>query len=188
MPLVKIIVASTRPGRVGLPIAEWVHAIARERSDIEVELVDLREVNLPIHDEPHHPRLGKYEHEHTRRWSASVERADGFIFVTPEYNHSFPASLKNALDFVFREWAHKPVGIVSYGGVAAGTRSVQALKPVLAALQMIPVLESVNIPFVANLFDADKKLTTDKGLDDAARLMVERLVFWMGHQRPLYRS
>lgn len=188
MPLVQIIVASTRPGRVGLPIAEWILSLARERTDIEVELVDLRDVNLPNFDEPRHPRLGQYEHEHTKRWSASVDRADGFVFVTPEYNHSFPASLKNALDFVFREWAHKPVGFVSYGGVAAGTRSVQALKPVLAALQMVPVLEGVNIPFVQNLFDADKNLKTEKGLDDSARLMLDKLVGWMAHQRPLYRG
>jgi NAD(P)H-dependent FMN reductase len=188
MPHVQIIVASTRQGRIGLPIAEWIAGLAAARSDYTSELVDLRAVNLPMFDEPNHPRLMKYEHEHTKAWSATVAKADGFVFVTPEYNHSFPASLKNAIDYLHNEWSHKPVGFVSYGGVAAGTRSVQALKPVLASLQMVPVLEGVNIPFVHALFNAEKKFVPEKGLDDAARLMLDRVGFWMAHQMPLSRK
>ena len=150
-PLLQIVVGSTRPGRVGLPVAQWFEKVAREHGQFDVELVDLAEVDLPVYDEPHHPRLRRYVHEHTKAWSASVDRADAFVLVMPEYNHSFSSGLKNAIDFVFHEWAHKPVGLVSYGGVGAGIRAVQALKPVLLALQMLPVVEAVPIPFVPTL-------------------------------------
>src|ERR1700712_2192642 len=104
-------------------------------------------------DEPHHPRFGRYEHEHTREWSATVDRADAFVFVTPEYNYGFNAATKNAIDYLHAEWRNKPVGFVSYGGGAAGTRAVQMLKLVVTALGMVPVLESVNIPFVQQFVD-----------------------------------
>src|SRR5690606_20059283 len=93
-----------------------------------VERVDLKEINLPLLDEPKHPRLGEYEHEHTKRWSATVTRADAFVFVTPEYDFGPPASLINALQYLVKEWAYKPVGLLSYGGVSAGLRSANALR------------------------------------------------------------
>lgn len=188
VPIVQIFVCSTREKRIGLPIGQWVEALARKRDDIEVELIDLKEINLPMFDEPHHPRLGKYEHEHTKRWSAVVSRADGFVFVTPEYNHSFPASLKNAIDYLNAEWKFKPVAFVSYGGVAAGTRAVQALKPVLACFHMMPLFEAVNIPFVHALFEHAGKFRPEPGLEEAANTMLDKLVFWMRHQMPLYRE
>jgi NAD(P)H-dependent FMN reductase len=183
----QIIAASTRQERIGFPIAQWIERLAKERDDFTSELIDLREIGLPLFDEPHHPRLGKYVHEHTRRWSALIRQADGYVFVTPEYNHSFPASLKNAIDHLHNEWQFKPVGFVSYGGVAAGTRAVQHLKTVLASLQMVPVLEGVQIPFVKSLFGDDGAFNPDKGLEDAARLMLERTGFWMRQQSPLVR-
>jgi NAD(P)H-dependent FMN reductase len=146
---IQVIVASTRPGRVGLPIAQWVRD-RLEADGYEVDFADLAEIDLPLFNEPKHPRLKQYEHEHTKEWSARVEAADAFIFVMPEYNHSYTAPLKNAIDYLSREWAHKPVGFVSYGGVVGGTRAVQALKPVLAALKMTPIVEAVVIPFVGN--------------------------------------
>jgi NAD(P)H-dependent FMN reductase len=108
--------------------------------------IDLAEVGLPLLDEPNHPRLQQYSHQHTKDWSAAVSRADAFVLVTPEYNHSFPASLKNALDHLVRDRADKPAGIVSYGGVSAGLRAATALKPVLAALRLVLVVEAVSIP------------------------------------------
>jgi NAD(P)H-dependent FMN reductase len=135
----KIITASTRPGRKGPALANWIFDVAKKHNEFSVELLDLAEINLPFLDEPSHPRLQKYTKEHTKKWSATIAAADAFIFVTPEYNYGYPASLKNALDFLFNEWAYKAVAFVSYGGIAGGTRCMQALKQVLTALNMVPV-------------------------------------------------
>src|SRR4051794_37691276 len=121
MPVLQTIVVSTRPGRAGLPVAQWFHDYARQHGKFAAELVDLAEVDLPLFDEPSHPRLRHYQHDHTRQWSARVARADAFVFVTPEYNHATPPSLVNAIDYLVHEWAYKPVGFVSYGGVSGGT-------------------------------------------------------------------
>jgi NAD(P)H-dependent FMN reductase len=147
-PKLQIIVGSTRPGRVGLPVARWFADVASEHGSFDVELVDLAEVDLPLLDEPNHPRFHRYEHEHTKAWSATIDRGDAYAFVTPEYNHSYSAPLKNAIDYLHTEWLHKPVGFVSYGGVSGGTRAVQALKPVVGALKMVALTDAVNIPFV----------------------------------------
>ncbi len=152
-PTLQIIVSSTRPGRSGVHVAQWVQQAAIEREAFEVELVDLAQVALPLLDEPNHPSLGQYTKEHTRAWSSTVGRADAFIFVIPEYNHSFPASMKNALDYLHAEWAYKPVGLVSYGGVSAGLRSATALKVVLLALRMIPMHAAVSIPNIGDRVD-----------------------------------
>ena len=149
MSLLTVMIGSTRPGRAGLPIAHWFTDLARTVGDFDVEVADLAEIALPMFAEPHHPRLRRYEMESTRAWSALVERTDAFVIVTPEYNYGYPAPIKNALDTVFTEWAYAPVGFVSYGGVAAGTRAVQQLKQVVTTLRMVPVFESVNIPFHA---------------------------------------
>lgn len=140
-----IVIASTRPGRVGAPIGVWFHGLARGHGGFDAHLVDLAEFGLPVYDEPHHPRLRRYEHEHTRRWSASVEAADAFVFVTPEYNHGPTPALANALNYVYLEWNYKPAAFVSYGGVSGGLRSVQATKPILSALKLVPIVEAVTI-------------------------------------------
>lgn len=140
-----VIIASTRPGRVGLPIGRWVHQAAQAHGGFDAHLVDLADFALPLYDEPHHPRLRRYEHEHTRRWSASVEAADAYVLVAPEYNHAPTPALINAIDYVFHEWAYKPAAFVSYGGVSGGLRAVQATKPVLLALTVVPVPEAVVI-------------------------------------------
>ena len=127
-----IIVGSVRPGRVGLPVAEWVRETASRHQHFEVDFVDLKELALPFMDEPQHPAKRQYTHDHTKAWSERVDAADAFILVSPEYNHSYGPALKNALDYLAQEWKHKPVGVVSYGGVSGGTRGVAALDPVLA--------------------------------------------------------
>ena len=146
-PVVGVIIASTRPGRIGLPIGEWVAQAAAAHGDFEVRMLDLAEINLPFFDEPFHPRMGKYQHEHTKNWAALVEGCDAFAMVINEYNHSFSAPLKNALDYLSAEWANKPVGLVSYGGVSAGLRAASHLKETLIALQMSVVTQHVAIPF-----------------------------------------
>jgi NAD(P)H-dependent FMN reductase len=151
-PVLQILVASTRPGRVGEPVARWIAGRAGEHAAFQVEVVDLAEIDLPMFAEPKHPRLGEYALEHTREFSATISRADGFVFVFPEYNHSYNAALKNALDHLNREWAGKPVGLVSYGGVAAGARAAVALEPVLVALKMRPVAFAP-IPFVSQFVE-----------------------------------
>jgi NAD(P)H-dependent FMN reductase len=154
MPNLQVIVASTRDERKGPLIAEWFMGQARAHGQFDVELVDLKDVALPLFDEPRHPRLQQYEHEHTRRWSASVQRADAFVFVTPEYNFGTPPSLVNALDYLVKEWAYKPAAFVSYGGVSAGLRGVQMSKQMVGALRMVPVVEAVAIPFFPQHIDA----------------------------------
>ena len=148
MPQLQVIIASTRPGRAGLPIGRWAAEAAAEHGGFDVELVDLEEMRLPLLDEPNHPRMRKYTKEHTLRWSEKVSAADAFLFVTPEYNYGPPPALLNAVNFLHDEWAYKPAAFVSYGGVAAGLRSVQALKQVLTTLRMVPIPEGVAIPFV----------------------------------------
>jgi NAD(P)H-dependent FMN reductase len=142
-------------------------------------------VNLPFMNEPHHPRLGRYQHQHTRDWSETVDRADAFVIVMPEYNHGYTAPLKNALDYLHREWAYKPVGLVSYGGVAAGARAAQMIKPVLTMLRMMPLPEAVQIPFVAKQIDEDGALRPDPVRDSASVAMLDELVRWADALAPL---
>ena len=127
-----VIIASTRPGRAGRPVGRWAAQTATSHGGFRVEVADLAELALPMMDEPHHPRLGEYVHEHTRRWSRLVDAAGAFVFVTPEYNHGPAASLLNAISYLDREWLYKPVGFVSYGGASGGMRGVEALKPIVS--------------------------------------------------------
>ena len=186
MPTLQIIIASTRPGRVGLPVAEWVHAAAVKHGGFDqVELVDLAEWNLPFMNERHHPRLRRYEHQHTLDWSATIDRADAFLIVMPEYNFGYTAPLKNAIDYLAHEWAYKPVGLVSYGGVSAGTRAAQMIKQVLTTLKMTPIPEAVHIPFVAQLIGDDGALRPNETMDAGAEAMLEELVHWTAALAPL---
>lgn len=174
----KIIIASTRPGRQGPAVANWIHALCKENSLFQVELIDLAKLNLPFLDEPKHPRLKQYIHEHTKKWSDTIEAADAFIIVTCEYNFGYPAPLKNALDYLFVEWNYKPVGFVSYGGIAGGTRAVQQLKQVVTAQKMMPITESVNIPFFTKHITEDGKFIGDDHLLKSANDMMAELVKW----------
>ncbi|MEU0153863.1 NADPH-dependent FMN reductase [Micromonospora fulviviridis] len=186
MPTLQIIIASTRPGRLGLPVAEWIHAAAVKHGGFDqVELVDLAEWNLPFMNEPNHPRLRRYEHQHTRDWSATIDRADAFLIVMPEYNYGYTAPLKNAIDYLAHEWAYKPVGLVSYGGVSAGTRAAQMIKQVLTTLKMTPIPEAVHIPFVAKFIDDDGALRPDEVMDASAETMLDELVHWTAALTPL---
>ncbi|HWH95293.1 MAG TPA: NAD(P)H-dependent oxidoreductase [Baekduia sp.] len=185
MPSLSILIGSTRPERVGLPVGEWFAERARRHGAFDVELVDLAEVGLPFLDEPHHPRLRRYTRQHTKDWSARIDAADAFVFVTCEYNHGYPPALKNAIDFLHEEWQHKPVGFVSYGGVAAGTRAVQQLKPVLGALKMVSLPEAVAIPFAAQHLDEDRRFQADELIEQAAVTMVDELLRTEEALRPL---
>jgi NAD(P)H-dependent FMN reductase len=185
MPTLQIIIASTRPGRAGLPIGRWIAARAEAHGAFDVDVVDLAELGLPFVDEPNHPRLRTYTQQHTKDWSARVERADAFVFVTPEYNHGLIAPLKNAIDYLHAEWQHKPVGFVSYGGVAAGTRAVQQTKQVVEALRMVPAVDGVAIPFFQQFIDEDGAVVGNEPMEQGADAMLDELVRLEQALRPL---
>jgi NAD(P)H-dependent FMN reductase len=185
MPKLQIFIASTRPGRVGLPVAKWFVERARQHGGFEIEVVDLAEVDLPFMDEPNHPAQRQYTKQHTLRWSALVDSADAFVFVMPEYNYGFSAPLKNAIDYLNWEWRYKPVGFVSYGGIAAGTRSVQMIKQVVTALKMVPLTEAVHIPFVRQFVNEDGKFLPNAELEAGADAMLAELQRWTVALQPL---
>ena len=149
----KIISSTVRPGRKGPLVAGWIADIARTQPQFEVDVLDLGEIKLPMMDEAKHPRFQDYEHDYTKAWSRTIAEADAFIFVTAEYDHGYPAPLKNALQYLVKEWAYKAAGIVSYGGVSAGTRAMVQLKSDLVALRIVPLFESVNLPFFTQFID-----------------------------------
>ena len=150
-----IVVASVRPGRIGLPIAQWVRDCAETDGRFAIDWADLAEIALPLMDEPNHPRLRQYTQQHTLDWSARVDAADAFVFVTPEYNYSYAPSLKNALDYLSQEWARKPLGTVSYGGISGGTRGVTAIRPSEVAVGLVPTQANVELAWAAKQIDDD---------------------------------
>jgi NAD(P)H-dependent FMN reductase len=184
-PTLQIIIASTRPGRVGPSVAAWFHDRAVKAGDFEVELIDLAEVNLPMFDEPKHPRFGEYVHQHTKDWSATIMRGDAFVFVIPEYNYGYNAAIKNAIDYLNQEWQYKPLGFVTYGGVAAGTRAMQMLKQVVGALKMVPMTDAVNIPFVQQFLDEQRVLQPNDIMESAATALIAELARWTSAMQSL---
>lgn len=174
-PRLGIVTASTRPGRIGRAFAEWFIDVAEQHGGFEVVDIDLATINLPFHDEPHHPKLGRYVHDHTKRWSELIAGLDAVVFVTPEYNYGYSAPLKNAIDYLNTEWRDKAVGFVSYGGIGAGTRAIQQLKQVVTTLRMVPVFEAVNVPFAPTHLDDAGAVKQDADRDLAAQAMLDEL-------------
>jgi NAD(P)H-dependent FMN reductase len=174
---IAIILGSTRPGRRGEAIAHWVQKLAQERTDAQFELVDIAEFKLPLLDEPVPPSRKSYTKSHTHAWSEKIASYDGYVFVTPEYNHSVSGSLKNAIDFLHREWNNKAAGFVSYGGAAAGARAVEHLRLILAELMVATVRAQVGFGVLTD-FEA---YTTFKPLPqraDELKTMLDQLVSW----------
>jgi NAD(P)H-dependent FMN reductase len=168
-----IIIGSTRPGRLGEPIANWVYQIAKKRTDAEFELVDIKEFNLPLLDEPIPAVMGQYSKPHTKAWAAKIDSLDGFVFVTPEYNHGIPGALKNAIDFLFREWNGKVASFVSYGG-AGGTRAVEHLRQVLA--HMTTVRNQVMLSFHSDFENHALKPAPQR--EQEVNAMFDQLLAW----------
>jgi len=175
MPRLNVIVASTRPGRVGARIADWFVPLARAHGGFDVAVVDLAELDLPFLDEPHEPGEGRYVHEHTKRWSAITDVADAFVFVMPEYNNGYSAPLKNAIDYLYHEWAYKPVAFVSYGMSSAGLRAANMIKQVVTNLRMVPVSAGVSIPLRQTL-DAEGRFVPTPGMREAAEGTLDELL------------
>lgn len=172
------IIVSTRPGRVGPTVAHWFHGVAQAHGKFDAALVDLADFDLPVYDEPHHPKAQRYTQEHTRRWSASVAAADAYVFVLPEYNYFPPPSFVNALDYVYVEWNYKPCGFVSYGGISGGLRSTQMAKQLAITLKLVPMVEGVTIPMVAQSLDADRKYQPNEHVEPAGKVMLDELAKW----------
>jgi NAD(P)H-dependent FMN reductase len=147
-----IVVGSSRPGRKADAVARWVLGIARDNGGAEYEIIDIRDLSLPLLDEEIPPSLGQYSHDHTKQWALRVAEFDGYIFVTPEYNHSVPGALKNAIDFVYGEWNNKAAGFVSYGS-AGGIRAVEHLRLTMAELQVATVRNQVALSLFTDFVD-----------------------------------
>jgi NAD(P)H-dependent FMN reductase len=178
MTRVGIILGSTRPGRNGAAVANWVHDIASKRTDAEFELVDLKDYNLPHLDEATPAAMGGYANQHTKNWSAKIASFDAYVFVTPEYNHSTSGALKNAIDFLYREWNNKAAGFVSYGG-AGGARAVEHLRLVMGELQVADVRAQVALSLHTD-FEDFSVFTPAGQQEEAVTAMLDQVVAWAG--------
>src|SRR3989338_7133978 len=141
---IAIIIGSTRPGRKAEAVAQWVHAIAKKRSDAGFEIVDIQDYNLPLLDEAIPPSMGQYSQPHTKAWAAKIAPFDAYVFVTPEYNHGTSGALKNAIDYLYQEWNNKAAGFVGYGS-SGGVRAVEQLRLVMGELEIADVRIQVEL-------------------------------------------
>jgi NAD(P)H-dependent FMN reductase len=173
---VAVVTGSTRPGRNNEAVARWVYAISKERKDADFELVDIADYNLPLLDEPMPPSMGQYTHEHTKAWSKKIASFDAYVFVTPEYNHSTSGALKNAIDYLSREWNNKAAGFVSYGG-ASGARAVEHLRLILAELMVATVRAQVLLSVFTD-FEDFTKFKPDPRHESEVHTMLDQLVAW----------
>lgn len=174
---VGIILGSTRPGRKSEAIGTWVLEHAKQRTDATFELVDIADYDLPLLDEPVPPSLGKYSKEHTKRWAAKIASLDAFVFVTPEYNHGTSAALKNALDFLFAEWANKAAGFVGYGS-AGGARAVEHLRGYMGELQIADVRAQVAFSLVADFESYTTFKPSGPHHERALQTMLDQVIRW----------
>ena len=173
---IAIILGSTRPNRNGQAVAEWVFALAQKRSDAQFELVDIQDYNLPLLDEPIPASQGKYAKEHTKRWAAKIAEFDAYIFVTPEYNHGIPGALKNAIDFLYKEWNNKAAGFVSYGS-AGGGRSVEQLRQVMGELMIADVRAQVMLSLATDFVNY-QEFKPDARHDKEINTLLEQVIVW----------
>jgi NAD(P)H-dependent FMN reductase len=178
---VGIILGSTRPNRIGEAVAQWVHRLANARGDADYELVDIKAFNLPLLDEPIPPSQGKYSQSHTKAWAAKIATFDAFVFVTPEYNHSTSGALKNAIDFLYKEWNNKAAGFVSYGS-AGGVRAVETLRLIMAELQIADVRAQVMLSLSTDFenYSTFKPASQHEG---TLKMMLDQLLLWGGAMR-----
>lgn len=173
---IAIIIGSTRPGRRGEAVARWVYDIAVKRDDAEFELVDLKDFNLPHLDEVTPPLLGHYSQPHTMRWAERIASFDGYVFVTPEYNHSTSGALKNAIDFLYAEWNNKAAGFVSYGGVGSA-RAVEHLRLVMGELQVADVRSQVALSLSTD-FENFSVFAPGPYQEERLNTMLDQVIAW----------
>ena len=173
---IAIIIGSTRPGRKGETVARWVYDLAAQRQDATFELVDLVDYGLPLLNEANPPSQHLYEHAHTKRWAEKIAGFDGYIFVTPEYNHGPPAALKNALDYLYAEWNNKAAAFVGYGSMG-GVRAIEQLRQVVAELQMADVRPPVCFTFSEDFIDYTI-FSPSEGQDEDLDVLLGQLIAW----------
>lgn len=183
---IAIIIGSTRPGRSGEAIAHWVYDIARIRNDTRFEIVDIADYNLPLLDEPEFPKLRQYQKAHTKEWSKEIASFDGYIFVTPEYNHATSGALKNAIDYLYYEWNNKAAGFVGYGA-AGGVTAVESLRMIMAELQIAHVRSQVRISLYTD-FENFKILKPASFQVKAANEMIDQVIAWSGALKILRKA
>jgi NAD(P)H-dependent FMN reductase len=183
MTRIGVILGSTRPGRRGEPVARWVMAEAAQRSDAEFELIDLVDYPLPHLDEPLPPSMGQYQNAHTREWAATIGRFDGFVFVTPEYNHSTSGVLKNAIDYLYAEWNNKAMGVVSYG-LVGGARAAEQLRLIAGELQMADVRTNVALSLFTD-FENLTELRPSAHQADVLDTLFGQVIAWSQALAPL---
>lgn len=171
-----IIIGSTRPGRNGESVGKWVYELAKKRTDAQFELIDLVDYNLPLLDEPYPASMMKYTKEHTKKWSEKVDQFDGFVIVTPEYNHSIPGALKNAIDFLAKEWCNKAVGFVSYGS-AGGVRAVEHLRSVAGQMQMADVQAQVILSLFTDFVNMSEFKPNERN-EGSLNNMLDQVILW----------
>ena len=180
---IAIIIGSTRPGRNGEAVAKWVYGVAEKRTDAEFELVDIKDFNLPLLDEPMPPIMGQYSKSHTKIWAAKIGSFDAYVVVTPEYNHGTSGALKNAIDFLFAEWNNKAAGFVSYGG-ASGARAVEQLRLVLAEVQMATVRNQVLLSMYTD-FENFSVFKPDSRHEKSVNAVFDQVIAWGGALKTL---
>ncbi len=180
---VAIIIGSTRPNRNGEAVAKWVYEVARKRADAEFELVDIKDFNLPLLDEPVPPSLGQYSKEHTKAWAAKIDSFDAYVFVTPEYNHGTSGALKNAIDFLYKEWNNKAAGFVGYGS-ALGARAVESLRLVMGELQVADVRAQVGLSLFTD-FENFSVFKPAPQQEKAVGDMLDQVIAWGGALKTL---
>ncbi|MBN1550137.1 NAD(P)H-dependent oxidoreductase [bacterium] len=183
---VGIIIGSTRPGRKAEAVARWVHQIAASRNDAQFELVDIKDFNLPLLDEVMPPMMAQYSHPHTKSWAARIASFDAYVFVTPEYNHSIPGALKNAIDYLFHEWTNKAAGFVSYGS-AGGTRAVEHLRQVMGELKVADVRAQVMLSLFTD-FENFSIFKPDSRHEKTVHAMLDEVIAWGRGMKPLRTS
>lgn len=181
---IKIIVGSSRQSRFGTQPAEWIASLTTNTKDVAYELIDLKDLNLPMFDEAVSPMMNQYTNEQQISWGKVVGDSDGFIFVTPEYNHSITAVLKNAIDFLYAEWKFKPAGIVSYGANPGGARAVEHLKSILTALGVYPMGgEQLTINNYWTQLNDQGKFQPTAEQEKAAKSIIKDVTFWAGEMK-----
>ena len=178
MPRIGIIVGSTRPGRFGVQPAQWVLDLANTRGDADYELVDIEAAGLPLFDEPGSPLMSEPQNLHTIAWKERIGALDGFVFVTPEYNHSTSGALKNALDYLFHEWNYTPAAFVSYGGASGGSRAVEHLRGIMGELKVYDIRDQILLPNYYFNLDEQGRYRFSETEEKAATAMLDELVFW----------
>jgi NAD(P)H-dependent FMN reductase len=175
---IAIILGSTRPGRNGEAVSQWMYEIAKKRNDANFELLDIKDYNLPLLDEPIPPSMGQYTKEHTKTWALKIDSFDAYVFVTAEYNHGIPGALKNAIDFLYKEWNNKVAGFVSYGG-AGGVRSVEQLRLVMAELKVATVRSQVTLSLFTD-FENFAKFKPASFQENSANTLLDEVIAWSG--------